>query len=236
MFRDKIVVITGGASGIGKTIAKDFEDQGAKVCIIDIKENPYFVGSVSEKKSLEEFAKKVIDDCGRVDILINNAPPKMLGIDQASYEDFQEALQSGVTAAFYLTKLFKNYFGDQASIINISSTRAHQSQAQTETYSAAKGAISALSHSLAVSLQGIARVNAILPGWIDTDFIEYQGPDAYQHLVNRVGNPKDISNMVLFLASDKTSFITGQEFVVDGGMSKLMIYHDDKGWSLDTNN
>lgn len=232
MFKDKVVVITGGASGIGRTIADSFKEEGAQVCIIDIKDNPYFVGSVASKKDIEDFASKVLEEYGKVDVLVNNAPPKMMGLEEASYEDFEEAMRSGVVAAFYLTKLFKDNFAKGASIINISSTRAHQSQAQTETYSAAKGALFSLTHSLAVTLAGKVRVNAILPGWIDVDYKVYDGADADQHLVKRVGNPADISNMVLYLASDKADFISGQEFVVDGGMSKLMIYHGDEGWGL----
>lgn len=230
-FKDKVIVITGAASGIGAHLNKEFKKLGAHVCIIDIKENEYFIGSVSCKEDLEVFSQKVIDDFGRVDVLINNAPPKMMGLREASYEDFEEALRSGVVAAFYLTKLFDDYFTEHASIVNISSTRAHQSQANTESYSAAKGGIYALTHSLANTLRERVRVNSILPGWIDVDSKGYEGADSRQHLVNRVGNPMDIFNMVRFLCSNESSFITGQEFVVDGGMIKEMIYHDDQGWT-----
>ena len=106
------------------------------------------------------------------------------------------------------------------------------SQPQTETYTAAKGGISALTHALAVSLAGKARVNSVSPGWIDTDFTEYAGPDAVQQPAGRVGNPLDIANMVLFLCSDKAGFITGENICIDGGMTKLMIYHNDHGWTL----
>ena len=230
MFQDKVAVITGGAKGIGKTIAEEFKKNGAKVCIIDILENEYFVGDISDKEILEKFAKKVISDYGRVDYLINNAIPIMKGIDECSYEEFNYAFQVGVAAPFYLSKLFKPYFSEGASIINMSSSRDRMSQANTESYTAAKGGIAALTHALAVSLAGKVRVNSISPGWIDTDFTEYEGPDALQQLTHRVGNPLDISNMVLFLCSDKAGFITGENICIDGGMTKQMIYHGDHGW------
>ena len=230
MFQDKVAVITGGARGIGKTIAEEFKKNGAKVCIIDILENEYFVGNISDKETLEKFAKKVISDYGHVDYLINNAIPIMKGIDECSYEEFNYALQVGVAAPFYLSKLFMPYFADDASIINMSSSRDRMSQANTESYTAAKGGIAALTHALAVSLAGKVRVNSISPGWIDTDFTEYEGSDALQQLTHRVGNPLDISNMVLFLCSDKAGFITGENICIDGGMTKQMIYHGDHGW------
>ena len=154
----------------------------------------------------------------------------MLGIDECTYEEFQAALNVGVTAPFYLSKLFKLYFNQGASIINISSSRDRMSQAQTESYTAAKGGISALTHALAISLAHKVRVNSISPGWIDTEYQEYEGPDALQQPVGRVGNPMDIANMILFLASDKASFITGENICIDGGQTKLMIYHNDHGW------
>lgn len=232
-FQNKVVVITGASHGIGKSVAEEFEKYGAKVCIIDTAENPYFIGDISQKDVLQAFAGKVIDEYGRVDYLINNAPPMMKGIEDCSYEEFQQALQVGVTAPFYLTKLLMPYLGENASIINISSSRDRMSQPNTESYTAAKGGIAALTHALAVSLAGKARVNSISPGWIDTEYEEYEGPDAEQQLVKRVGNPKDISNMVLFLCSEKAGFITGENICIDGGMTRQMIYHNDYGWKLE---
>ena len=139
----------------------------------------------------------------------------------------------GVTAPFYLAKPFQLYFSEGAAIVNISSSRDRMSQPQTESYTAAKGGISALTHALAVSLAGRVRVNSISPGWIDTDFIEYTGADAVQQPVHRVGNPMDIANMVLFLCSEKAGFITGENICIDGGMTKQMIYHGDYGWRFD---
>ena len=231
MFQDKVVVITGGAGGIGKCIREEFEKTGAKVCVIDIADNPYFVGDIGDEATLRRFAEKVIGEHGRVDCLINNAPPLFKGISECTYEEFNYALRVGVSAAFLLTQLFLPYFAPGASIINISSSRDRMSQPQSESYSAAKGGISALTHALAVSLGGKVRVNSISPGWIDTNYTVYEGPDAVQQPAGRVGNPLDIANMVLFLCSDKAGFITGENICIDGGQTKLMIYHNDFGWT-----
>ena len=154
----------------------------------------------------------------------------MRGLDECSYEQFNEALRVGATAPFYLTKLFAPHFAPGASIVNISSSRDRMSQPQTESYTAAKGGIAALTHALAVSLAGKVRVNSISPGWIDTAYTEYTGPDATQHPAGRVGNPLDIANMVLYLCSDKAGFLTGENICIDGGMTRQMIYHNDCGW------
>lgn len=157
----------------------------------------------------------------------------MKGIDECSYEEFEYALKVGVTAPFYMVKLLKNHLAEGASIVNISSSRDRMSQPQTESYTAAKGGIAALTHALAVSLAGKARVNSISPGWIDTDYKVYEGPDAYQQPAGHVGNPLDIANMVLFLCSEKAGFITGENICIDGGMTRQMIYHGDCGWKLE---
>ena len=227
----KVAVVTGGANGIGKCIAEEFRKQGVKVYVIDKAHGDHYVGDISDKEVLEAFARTVIRESGGIDFLINNALPIMKGIDECSYEDFQYALSVGVTAPFYLSKLFAPYFRDGASIINISSSRDRMSQPQTESYTAAKGGITALTHALAASFSGKVRVNSISPGWIDTGYKVYEGPDALQQPAGRVGNPMDISNMVMFLCSDKAGFITGENICIDGGMTKLMIYHDDHGWT-----
>ena len=232
-FKDKVAVITGAARGIGKTIAEEFKKQGAKVCVIDITEGEHFVGDISKKEVLESFVTEVIAQHGKIDYLVNNAIPMTKGIEKCTFEEFQYALNVGVTAPFYLSKLFLPYFNEGASIINISSSRDRMSMPQTESYTAAKGGIAALTHALAVSLAGKVRVNSISPGWIDTDYTIYEGPDAIQQPAGRVGNPLDISNMVLFLCSDKAGFITGENICIDGGMTKQMIYHGDHGWKLE---
>jgi NAD(P)-dependent dehydrogenase (short-subunit alcohol dehydrogenase family) len=232
MFKNKIAVVTGGAKGIGKTIAEEFQANGATVCVIDKLPNGYFTGDISEESVLSVFAEKVISEHGRVDFLINNALPIAKGIDDCTFDEFNYALRVGVTAPFYLAKLFLPHFAQGAAIVNISSSRDRMSQPQTESYTAAKGGISALTHALAVSLAGKVRVNSISPGWIDTGGAEFFGADVSQHPAGRVGNPLDIANMVLFLCSDKAGFITGENICIDGGMTRQMIYHGDNGWAL----
>jgi len=228
-----VAVVTGGAQGIGKAIADSFRSQGAVVYVIDKQPGDWYVGDISDKKTLEKFASFVIGKSGRVDYLINNALPVMKGIDDCTFEEFQYALSVGVTAPFYLTKLLMPYFSTGASVINISSSRDRMSQPQTESYTAAKGGIAALTHAMSVSLAGKARVNSISPGWIDTTGTLYTGPDAVQQPAGRVGKPEDIASMVMFLCSDKAGFITGENICIDGGMTKQMIYHGDHGWTLE---
>ncbi len=254
-FTDKVCIITGGANGIGRCIAEAFLSRGALVAVIDMDEvsgsrlqNRYgsallFVrGDVAEKDTLEHFAKKVILTFGHVDYLINNACFSCRGLlSGCSYDDFDTVLRVGVAAPYYLTLLFKEYFAPGAAIVNIASTRAFMSQPDTESYTAAKGGIAALTHAMAESLSGRVRVNAVSPGWIDTGAYQHEKgyvpqhseADKAQHAVNRVGEPADIANIVLFLCGEEAGFVTGQNIVVDGGMTKQMIYHGDCGWTYE---
>ena len=179
MFKNKIAVITGGAQGIGRCIADEFRKQGTSVCIIDRQPNEYFVGDISSEQVLRDFAGKVIAEYERIDYLINNAIPLSKGLNACTYDEFNYALRVGVTAPFFLTKLFMPYFSKGAAIVNISSSRDRMSQPDTESYTAAKGGIAALTHAMAVTLAGKVRVNSISPGWIDTSYREYSGPDRF---------------------------------------------------------
>ncbi len=230
-FKDKIAVVTGGCHGIGLACVRAFEREGARVAVIDTNPAAEFVGDVGEREDLEAFAAHIREKYGRVDCLVNNAPPLMRGIESCSYEAFERALRVGVTAPFYLTKLLMPLFGEGAAVVNISSSRDRQSMPGTESYTAAKGGISALTHAMAASLGPRVRVNSISPGWIDTEYRVYEGPDAVQQPVGRVGNPDDIAEAVLFLCSPRAGFITGENLTVDGGMTRLMIYHDEHGWT-----
>ena len=229
----RVAVVTGGGHGIGKAIVDIFRSDGTNVHVMDISSGDWFVGDVGNKEALEQFAKSVVEQSGHVDYLINNALPVMKGIDECSYEDFQYALSVGVTAPFYLTKLLVPYFSERASVINIASSRDRMSQPQTESYTAAKGGIAALTHAMAISLAGKARVNSISPGWINTSEDPIEGVDASQQPVGRVGCPKDIAEMVMFLCSDKAGFITGENICIDGGMTKMMVYHGEHGWTYE---
>ncbi|MGN0185210.1 MAG: SDR family NAD(P)-dependent oxidoreductase [Aristaeellaceae bacterium] len=232
-FENKTAVVTGGARGIGRCIAEEFARCGAKVHVIDVAPGDHYVGDISDPRVLEDFVSKITAGGARIDYLINNALPEMHGIDDCTWEQFNYALQVGVAAPFYLTKLLLPHFAPGAAIVNLSSTRDRMSQPQTESYTAAKGGIAALTHALAVSLAGRVRVNSISPGWIDTAYTVYEGPDATQQPAGRVGNPMDIANLALYLCSDMAGFITGENICVDGGMTKQMIYHNDWGWRLE---
>ena len=230
-FSGKVAVITGGAHGIGKAVAEAFREEGADVFVIDSREGDWFTGDVADRDTLERFVDFVAEKAGHMDILVNNAPPLMKGIGACSYEEFQRALSTGVTAPFYLTKLLLPYFREGGSVINISSSRDRMSQPQTESYTAAKGGISALTHAMAISLAGKIRVNSISPGWINTAEAELSEEDERQQPAGRVGTPRDIAEAVLFLCSEKAGFITGENLCIDGGMTRLMIYHGENGWT-----
>lgn len=231
-FKYKVVVVTGGAKGIGARIGERYRNEGARVEIIDKIEGEWYVGDIADKSVLEEFASYVIKKHGKVDILVNNALPVMKGLEDCTWDEFVYAQKVGVTAPFYLAKLFKDYFPHGSSIINISSSRDRMSQPQTESYAAAKGGIAALTHALAMSLAPKVRVNSISPGWIDTIGYEASEEDKIQQPVGRIGTPDDIASMVLFLCSEEAGFITGENIVIDGGMTHQMIYHGDNGWKI----
>ena len=183
---------------------------------------------------LEDFTRQVIEKYGNIDYLVNNAGMAKGGLLTCDYENFLYLQKLGLVAPFMLTKLLMNNFNENASIVNISSTRAFQSQEDWESYASIKGGIVSLTHSMAVTLKGKVRVNCISPGWIDTKNLTFSQSDISQHLTNSVGKPEDVSNLVLFLCSQKAKFITGENIKIDGGMSKLMIYHDDYGWEYNS--
>ena len=248
-FQNKHIVITGGANGIGRCITETFLREGAALSIIDIDKTAgeklqscsqdlrFYHGDIGSKDVLESFVGFFNSP---VDCLINNACAGRRGLlSGCSYDDFEYVQRVGVTAPYYLVNLLlqKNLFAPNASIVNIASTRAFQSQPDTESYSAAKGGIIALTHSMAASLAGKARVNSISPGWIDTCAYhdgalpsQHSTQDKRQHPCGRIGTPEDIAGMVLYLCSEKAGFITGENIVIDGGMSRLMVYHNDHGW------
>jgi len=253
-FAGKVCVVTGGALGIGRCITREFAKAGAKIAFIDINKQAgeencnyiesnggeclFFHGDIAQEATLRSFVDEVVKRYGKIDYLINNACISKKGIlTPCSYEDFNYVLRIGVSAPYMLTQLFLPYFNPGASIVNISSTRAMMSQANTESYTAAKGGILALTHALAVSLAGKVRVNSISPGWIDTgkyydeNYVpKHTEADKKQHPSGRIGKPEDIARVAMFLCHEDNSFITGENITVDGGMTKLMIYNGDDGW------
>ena len=230
--RGKVAVVTGGARGIGRAIAEAFKARGALVEVIDKLPNDGFQGDLADEAALRAFAAQVIQTHGHVDYLINNAMLTHGGLQSCGYDEFNEVLRVGVTAPYFLTRLLMEHFNPGAAIVNLSSTRYLMSQQNTESYSAAKGGITALTHALAVSLSGRVRVNAVAPGWIDTTGGRFSAADHLQQPVGRIGTPDDIVNAVLFLCGEESGFITGQVLTVDGGMTKRMIYHGDEGWEF----
>lgn len=254
-FADKVCVITGGALGIGRCLTREFAKAGSKIAFVDNNKEAgeknrdfirargaeclFFHGDIGDESTLRNFAAEVIREYGKVDFLINNACISKKGIlSQCSYEEFNYVLRVGISAPYMLSLLFLPYFSQGASIVNISSTRAMMSQPDTESYTAAKGGISALTHALSVSLAGKVRVNSIAPGWIDTgryydeNYIPHHtDADIKQHPAGRIGIPEDIARAVMFLCHGDNDFITGQNITIDGGMTKLMIYSGDYGWT-----
>lgn len=251
----KAYVITGGANGIGRAIVEAVVGEGGLALVIDTDElsgamlkarySPeqfrFFPGDISEKAALEDFARWAVEAAGEIGALINNACISLGGLKSCGYEGFEKVLRVGLVAPFYLSKLLMPHFAAGAAIVNIASTRAFMSQPDTESYSAAKGGILALTHAMSATLAGRVRVNAISPGWIDTGAYQreeryepaYSEGDIRQHPAGRVGRPEDIARMVLYLCSDSAGFIDGENITIDGGMTKLMIYHNDFGWKLD---
>lgn len=254
-FSGKVCVITGGANGIGRCMVEKFAEAGAKIAFADtdrelgekVRQRLELLGThcvfewgdVGEKEFLQRFSAQVQASFGIVDILIHNACLSRRGIlSDCEYEDFNYVLRVGVEAPYYLTKLLLPSLAEGASIINIASTRAFQSQPDTESYSAAKGGIAALTHALSVSLSGRARVNSISPGWIDTGAYHKDGyvpqfskADLAQHPCHRVGVPEDIAQAAMYLSSSAASFVTGINLTVDGGMTHQMVYDGDFGWT-----
>lgn len=245
----RVCIVTGGANGIGRRITERLIEEGNFVAIIDtdlaageklaklypLEVFMFYHGDITDQKVMEQFIDELLKLHPTVDILINNACVSKGGLNSCSYEDFNYILRLGISAPFYLTKLLMPYLNRNASIINIASTRAFMSQPDTESYTAAKGGIISLTHGMSVTLAGKARVNSISPGWIETGQSNNSSSDLLQHPVGRIGTPDDIADMVLFLCSDKAGFITGQNFTIDGGMTKQMIYHGDYGWYYKSN-
>ena len=246
----KVAIITGSGQGIGKCIARRFLEEGARVVLAEMDEEAgreaetelsrlgevlFIPTDVAYEESVRAMIRKTIEHFQRIDVLVNNAgimrsaPPTEL-----SLEDWNRVIAVNLTGPFLCAKHAATYLKENGgSIINIASTRALMSEANTEAYSASKGGIAALTHALSISLGPDVRVSCISPGWIEVgdwrkqsqrETPHHTDADLAQHPIGRVGRPEDIAAMAAFLASEESGFITGQNFVIDGGMTKKMIY------------
>jgi len=233
----KTAIITGGAHGIGKGIAEKLLSKNMQVIILD--NNESYIKALPENKLLfpflcdvgnpEEVEKKIATitaDFPQIDYLINNAGiSEFKEIKDLNIEEWNRIISVNLSSVFYMVKNILPYFSEKSAVINIASTRALMSEANTEAYSASKGGVVALTHALAISLGSKVRVNCISPGWIEVNgYDKLSQEDHLQHPAGRVGYIEDIAEAVEFLLSEKAGFITGQNIVIDGGMTKKMIY------------
>ena len=234
-YSQKAALVTGGARGIGKAIAELLAERGYRVAVCDV--NPsgnletgiaFIRCDVSREASVRACLRQVLRRFGRLDAVVNNAgiaSPENGRIDKLALAEWNRRVGTNLTSVFLTTKHAAAHLRrSRGAIVNIASTRALQSEPDTEAYAAAKGGMVALTHALAISLGPEVRVNCVSPGWIDTGKSRLRRLDHAQHPAGRVGRVQDIAELVSFLLSERAGFTTGAHFVVDGGMTRKMIY------------
>lgn len=244
-FKNQTVIITGGSNGIGEGISKAFGNNDANICIADVDEKKgsevlnqikevnqnvfFYKTDLRNEEDIMHLMKKVKEQFGKVDILINNAGvSRFKPLVELTTNEWDDVINTNLRGTFIASREASKMMPRGGRIINMASTRAIMSEPNSEAYAASKGGIVALTHSLAASLQskGIT-VNCISPGWIqNVNYNELSEKDHLQHWSNRVGTPDDIALACLYLADPKNNFINGQNIIVDGGMTRKMIYEE----------
>lgn len=236
----QVALITGGANGIGKALVQTFKEAGVHVVFVDVDDHQgealaiacdasYYNVDVTKPEAIEAFFRKMDQEKVTFSVLINNVGiTKVQPFLELSYQEFDDVLKTNLYSTFLFSQHVARRMPDGGRIINIASTRAFMSEPNTESYAASKGAIHSLTHAMAMSLQPHnITVNAISPGWIETgDYQALTDVDHAQHPSNRVGKPDDVARLALFLADENQAFINGENIVIDGGMTKKMIYED----------
>lgn len=236
----QVALITGGANGIGKALVQTFKEAGFDVVFVDVDDHQgeelasacdasYHHVDVTQPEAIEVFFRQIDQEKVTFSVLVNNVGMmKVKPFLEVSYQEFDDVLKTNLYSTFLFSQHVARRMPTGGGIINIASTRAFMSEPNTESYAASKGAIHSLTHAMAMSLQPHnITVNAISPGWIETgDYQALTAADHSQHPSNRVGKPDDVARLALFLADRNQAFINGENIVIDGGMTKKMIYED----------